>query len=86
MFYIIGLGLCDEKDITVRGLEVGALSAQACPIVYRGSGGKIVFSGLPRSIHKHIDGGKDAIGVYYAWYGPTKSDSVEGRRRFMRNP
>ena len=22
MFYIIGLGLCDEKDITVRGLEV----------------------------------------------------------------
>jgi hypothetical protein len=23
MFYIIGLGLCDEKDITFRGLEVG---------------------------------------------------------------
>jgi hypothetical protein len=22
MFYIIGLGLCDEKDITLRGLEV----------------------------------------------------------------
>lgn len=22
MFYVIGLGLCDEKDITVRGLEV----------------------------------------------------------------
>ena len=22
MFYIVGLGLCDEKDITVRGLEV----------------------------------------------------------------
>jgi hypothetical protein len=22
MFYIIGLGLCDEKDITIRGLEV----------------------------------------------------------------
>lgn len=22
MLYIIGLGLCDEKDITVRGLEV----------------------------------------------------------------
>lgn len=21
MFYIIGLGLCDEKDITLRGLE-----------------------------------------------------------------
>ena len=23
MFYIIGLGLSDEKDVTVRGLEVG---------------------------------------------------------------
>jgi len=33
MFYIIGLGLCDEKDITVRGLEVGAHSAQADSIV-----------------------------------------------------
>ena len=22
MFYVIGLGLADEKDITVRGLEV----------------------------------------------------------------
>jgi hypothetical protein len=22
MFYIIGLVLCDEKDITIRGLEV----------------------------------------------------------------
>lgn len=22
MFYLIGLGLCDEKDITIRGLEV----------------------------------------------------------------
>ena len=25
MFYVIGLGLCDEKDITVRGLEVSSL-------------------------------------------------------------
>ena len=32
MFYIIGLGLCDEKDITVRGLEVGAPSAQVYPM------------------------------------------------------
>jgi hypothetical protein len=22
MLYLIGLGLCDEKDITIRGLEV----------------------------------------------------------------
>jgi len=28
MFYVIGLGLCDEKDITVRGLEVGAQSTE----------------------------------------------------------
>lgn len=27
MFYIIGLGLSDEKDITLRGLEV----PQSCP-------------------------------------------------------
>ena len=26
MFYVIGLGLSDEKDITVKGLEVG------CPL------------------------------------------------------
>jgi diphthamide biosynthesis methyltransferase len=25
MFYVIGLGLADEKDITVRGLEVLAV-------------------------------------------------------------
>lgn len=25
MFYIIGLGLSDEKDITIRGLEVSCL-------------------------------------------------------------
>ena len=29
MFYIIGLGLSDEKDITLRGLEV----MQLCPIL-----------------------------------------------------
>lgn len=85
MFYVIGLGLCDEKDITVRGLEVGAPSAQVYSIAYRELGSKIVFSGLSRSIHEHIDGGKKAIGVYYTWYGPTGSDGVEGRRRFMRN-
>lgn len=26
MFYIVGLGLCDEKDITVRGLEASSAS------------------------------------------------------------
>ena len=28
MFYIIGIGLSDEKDITLRGLEV----TRSCPI------------------------------------------------------
>jgi len=28
MFYLIGLGLCDEKDITLRGLEVVKRSAR----------------------------------------------------------
>ncbi|KEP55617.1 diphthine synthase [Rhizoctonia solani 123E] len=30
MFYVIGLGLCDEKDITVRGLE----AVQKCSRIY----------------------------------------------------
>jgi len=30
MFYIIGLGLCDEKDITVRGLE----AIKSCSRIY----------------------------------------------------
>lgn len=29
MFYIIGLGLCDEKDITLRGLEVCNLNLRS---------------------------------------------------------
>ena len=35
MFYIIGLGLCDEKDITVRGLEVGAQLTEMHSIIDR---------------------------------------------------
>ena len=30
MFYIIGLGLCDEKDITLRGLE----AVKKCTRIY----------------------------------------------------
>ena len=30
MFYVIGLGLCDEKDITIRGLE----AVKSCSRVY----------------------------------------------------
>lgn len=35
MFYIIGLGLCDEKDITVRGLEVSVQTSYPFPIFDR---------------------------------------------------
>ena len=31
MFYIIGLGLCDEKDITIRGLEVCCQNSSLIP-------------------------------------------------------
>lgn len=31
MFYIIGLGLCDEKDISIKGLEVNNIA----PYVFR---------------------------------------------------
>ena len=34
MFYIIGLGLSDEKDITIRGLEVRVFSLRTGPFVY----------------------------------------------------
>lgn len=31
MFYIIGLGLSDEKDVSLRGLEVSKLSRHSVP-------------------------------------------------------
>lgn len=31
MLYVIGLGLSDEKDITVKGLEAGAQLARVRP-------------------------------------------------------
>jgi diphthamide biosynthesis methyltransferase len=33
MFYIIGLGLSDEKDITIRGLEVSVF-IKKCAYAY----------------------------------------------------
>jgi len=44
-----------------------------------------MFTNLPRSIYKHFDGRKIAIGVHCTRYVPTGSDSVEGRRRFTRS-
>ena len=44
-----------------------------------------MFSGLPRGVHEHFDGGEIAIGVHCTWYAPIGSDSVEGRRRFMKS-
>jgi len=55
MFYLIGLGLCDEKDITIRGLEVR--------MTYRGKdwtlktylGCQRVLPCLSRGVHEYSD-------------------------------
>lgn len=67
MLYVIGLGLCDEKDITVRGLEAST------PTVYlreqhpdprssRVQGRSVFHPGLPRSLHQHPHGPKRTPG------------------------
>ena len=44
MFYVVGLGLCDEKDITVRGLEVCLLPFTMNDLTYDCSKGQAVKS------------------------------------------
>jgi diphthamide biosynthesis methyltransferase len=49
MFYLIGLGLSDEKDITLRGLEVFHFR-QIWPQVYSDNntiGHKVLYTRLP---------------------------------------
>lgn len=52
MFYVIGLGLSDEKDITVKGLEVGTNRS-----IMTGHtdipGSQEMRAGLPRILHLH---------------------------------
>lgn len=69
MFYLIGLGLCDEKDITVRGLEVLYLlpsrfselnlsqAVKGCTRVYLEAYTSILMIQKERlvSFHRHYD-------------------------------
>jgi len=61
MFYIIGLGLCDEQDVTVRGLNVRAYNfLHYCPNPYPGD--KKLVPCLPRGVHQYPNGGKRPTG------------------------
>lgn len=65
MFYIVGLGLCDEKDITVRGLEVCLnspvwdMADRICP------GSKRLHASVFRSLHLNSDGTEGKTGARY---------------------
>ena len=60
MLYIIVLGLCDEKDITMRRLEVLSLISCLFHIASRSphllAGEQNFVACLPRAVHQHIDG------------------------------
>ena len=65
--HIIGLlGLCDEKDITMRGLEV--LSLTSC-LFHTASRSPHLLAGeqnlacLPRGVHQYIDGEQGMFGM-----------------------
>lgn len=62
MFYLIGLGLCDEKDITVRGLEVSLLRIFLSFLSFftqtPRTGGQVMLSNLSRGVHEHPNGSK----------------------------
>ena len=53
MFYLIGLGLCDEKDITVRGLEVGVTHRSKDWSLKAFLGHQKMLPCLSRGIHEH---------------------------------
>jgi len=63
MFYIIGLGLCDEKDITVRGLEVGNASDPPQIFSHPNPGSQKLIASIPRSIHQHPNGAERTFGT-----------------------
>jgi len=64
MFYIIGLGLSDEKDITLRGLEVVRFLLNIAMITKQVAGDQRVFSSVPRIIYQHTHGPKGETGVF----------------------
>lgn len=65
MFYLVGLGLCDEKDITVRGLEVpGFCSRSTYFLNSRTLDSQTLNESVPRGLHEHPNGAKRAASMY----------------------
>ena len=64
MFYIIGLGLSDEKDITIRGLEVRSHLLQwVLSLSVLCIGNQKLGESLSGSVHQHSYGGQGASGL-----------------------
>lgn len=66
MFYLIGLGLFDEKDVSVRGMEVRLsnkpLRNEQFSQLRTALDHKKLLASLPRVIHKHFDGRERTTG------------------------
>jgi hypothetical protein len=66
MFYIIGLGLSDEKDVTLRGLEVLITSynfSSSQMNVSSKTGHQEFLAGVSRGLYEYFDGAKGTFGV-----------------------
>lgn len=66
MFYIIGLGLCDEKDITVRGLEVSTFptNSEVDAKFSSPTGCQKVITSIFGGIYQYLDGPERAVGKF----------------------
>lgn len=75
MLYVIGLGLCDEKDTTLRGLEVHSLTScsfHTAPCsLHLWAGDQIPIACLPRGVQQHIDGEQGTTGMSVISVGRT---------------
>ena len=67
MFYIVGLGLCDEKDITVRGLEVCLVVTQRVTAKRVSLGCQRLHKSVSRSLHLHSNGAEGEVGAHTAY-------------------
>lgn len=63
MLYVIGLGLSDEKDITVKGLEVGGRLLETIQSALTKEGSSELREDLPGVLHLHPDGPYRAPGA-----------------------
>ena len=67
MFYIVGLGLCDEKDITVRGLEVCLVVTERVTAKRVSLGCQRLHKSVSRSLHLHSNGAEGETGAQTAY-------------------